>query len=308
MVGTAPSGIMFHHFVGDGHPPIQGALNQDRFDTMIQEAKNHNLVSAGDWYETAIKGQLTDHLCLTFDDNLLSQFDLALPVLEAHNLTAFWFVYTGPYEGAGRELELFRFFRNIAFPDVADFYTAFDEVAAEQFGALIEVGLQHFDPAHYLTESQFYTDTDRKFRFIRDQILGETKYFQVMHSMIEQSQFDETTFADKIWMPPASIKALQGKGHMVGLHSHTHPTDICRLSAAEQYAEFQQNSETLSAFTGDKPVVMSHPNGRYNQDTLNVLSELDIQIGFRADSGRINGGPFEHARLDQADFFNRYMS
>ena len=50
--------------------------------------------------------------CLTFDDGIKSQFDIALPVLEDLKIKSFFFIYTNIFEKGADDLEKFRYSRS----------------------------------------------------------------------------------------------------------------------------------------------------------------------------------------------------
>ena len=103
-------------------------------------------------------------------------------------------------------------------------------------------------------------------------------------------------------------------GHLVGLHSHNHPTLLEKLTYDEQKNEYEQCLSTISRIL-DKPKneinYMSHPCGSYNNDTLKILEELGIGLGFKQimtieqEKGmkKINNSFLEIARQDHADIF-----
>ena len=122
---TRPHGITFHHFHDDGkHVKGQGSITSEQFDKIIQLLKTkHEILAAKDWYEAALQGKLKDNqVCITFDDNLLCQYEIALPVLNKHNITAFWFVYTSPLTGITEKIELYRYFLSKNYKRFSDFY------------------------------------------------------------------------------------------------------------------------------------------------------------------------------------------
>ena len=97
---------MFHHFHNNEHTKGQGSISENDFEKIILHYKD-NILSAEDWYKKAISGQLSENdICLTFDDALLCQYDVALPILKKHNLTAFWFVYSSVIQGYSEKLEI----------------------------------------------------------------------------------------------------------------------------------------------------------------------------------------------------------
>ena len=77
-------GIMFHHFHDNKiHKGGQGSINQDDFYKLINFVGRKNILDADEFFKRFKDNKLTEkNLCLTFDDGIKSQFDVALPVLE----------------------------------------------------------------------------------------------------------------------------------------------------------------------------------------------------------------------------------
>src|SRR5690606_22885896 len=132
---------------------------------------------------------------------LLCEYEIAAPVMESYGLTAFWFVYSSVFEGNIEPLEIYRYFRSVRYPKIDDFYDAF-------FCAVLSSPLREeyltltadFDPGRYLQGSHFYTDNDRKFRFVRDHVLKPTRYFEIMDRMIAaDASFSVNEAAKSLW-------------------------------------------------------------------------------------------------------------
>ena len=77
-------GIMFHHFHDDGiHTKGQGSIDKDDFNKMINFIGRNNILDANVFFEKFKNNKLKNHeVCLTFDDAIKCQIDIALPVLE----------------------------------------------------------------------------------------------------------------------------------------------------------------------------------------------------------------------------------
>lgn len=284
-VGAIPHGVMFHHFCGGPHPYIQGALTQSQLAAMIEWMGVDRFLPAAEWQAKARAGRLrNDELCLTFDDALRCQYDLALPVLEHFGLTAFWFVYSSVFEGVLETLEVDRYFRNTQFRSIDEFYAAFDrQLESMPFAGEVARGLADFEPARFLVEYTFYSDGDRRFRYLRDYVLGPDRYRKVMDLMVAKSGFGADQLRNLLWMDNECITHLQGRGHIVGLHSYSHPTLLAHLPINEQYEEYERNFSHLSTTLGHPVKSMSHPCNSYDDATLRILRELGIEVGFRAD-------------------------
>ena len=279
-----PHGIMFHHFHDKTHPPSQGSISSDQFAEVIEHCGVDRFLHAEEWFQKATAGTLDAlDLCITFDDGLLCQHDVALPVLEHYRLTGFWFVYTSVYAGSLEMIEVYRTFRHQCFASVDEFYERFfSTVASTSHQEAVEALSKTFDPEEYLRDCPFYSLEDKRFRFTRDVVLERDAYDDVMMRMMNDYDFDPDEWASRLWLREGHLRELRSRGHVVGLHSHTHPTAIARLPASEQEREYSVNRDTLLCILGDAPVTVAHPCNSYNQDTLKILRRLGVKLGFRA--------------------------
>ena len=73
-------GLMFHHFHDeDLHLPSQGSIDKDQFYNLIKFVGRENILNAEEYYHRFENNKLKpSDTCLTFDDSLLSQYDVAL--------------------------------------------------------------------------------------------------------------------------------------------------------------------------------------------------------------------------------------
>ena len=301
-----PHGLMFHHFYNQDHPRGQGAISADQLAQVIEFYGRERILLPGEWVQKAHTRCLNpDDVCLTFDDNLLCQYEIALPVLEQYNLTAFWFVYssvlTPGVKDAGK-IEIYRKFRTVCFESVEEFYAEFFKTAEGfPFRNEIDYALTKFLPDDYLREFVFYTDEDKRFRFVRDGVLGLQRYEIVMDRMLENYNIDISSFTLNLWMEESHLQDLHSRGHIVGLHSHSHPTSMAQLLYDQQKTEYQSNYNALRRILGEAPQVMSHPNNSYNDGTLEILKNMGILLGFRSNMAPGFVSRLEFPRQDHAN-------
>ena len=303
-----PHGLMFHHFHGPGFTPSQGSITTDTFVRIIDHySETHTLLNATDYLERASDGRLNERdVCLTFDDSLRCQFELALPVLKQYRLTAFWFVYSSVVTGNIEMLEVYRRYRSEFFDDIDTFYQAFFSAIDESYYAnSVDAKLKEYSPRTYLAEFSFYTDNDRKFRFIRDHAIDEAAYQSVMDAMMAKSGTSAQQLAKGLWMDADHLRTLHSEGHLIGLHSHTHPTTLAKMSADQQRNEYANNQQILTDILSSTPVTMSHPCNSYSDITLAVLSSLGIRLGFRSNMTSGFDSSLEHPREDHAMIVKR---
>lgn len=274
-----PHSIMFHHFHDEKHYKGQGSITANDLERFIKHY-GPRILNAEDFISKAIIGDLkpTD-VCFSFDDSLLCQYDIARPVLNKHGIKAFFFCYSKVISGEIENLEVYRKFRTLKYKTMNDFYLAF-EIAFKDSAFYERIELLGGMNKTYLSEFPFYTEEDRKFRYIRDKVLNQNEYEEVMDLMLGPLNIKE--YSKNLWMEPKHLKALHKEGHLIGLHSHSHPTKLKELSMAEQKYEYETNFRILKGITKCAPISMSHPCNSYDQATLSILKDLGILIGFRS--------------------------
>ena len=298
-----PHGIMFHYFHDRRHPAGQGSLSADDLANLLRHIGPERILPARSWLQRGLAGELgEDDLCLTFDDNLRCQYDVALPVLQDFGLTAFWFVSTAVMQGQLSRLDIYRKFRVGCFEQVNDFYEAyFRTLATSRYAQLAERALRQFDAGSYLSEYPFYSEADRRFRFVRDEVLGPEHYNEIMDALIGSMGYRLEDLARELWLEDEHMRRLHAAGHAIGLHTHTHPTRVAQMTPADQLREYRDNYTYLMQLLGQAPEVMSHPCNSYNADTLAVLERLGIRIGFRANMSMCEHSALEFPREDHAN-------
>ena len=106
-------GLMFHHLHDDkNYKKGQGSVSTDEFYKIVEFVGKKNILNASEFAKRLKENKLSSkNVCLTFDDSLKSQYDLALPILKDLDIKAFFFVYSGIFTKNEQKLELYRFFR-----------------------------------------------------------------------------------------------------------------------------------------------------------------------------------------------------
>lgn len=282
----AAHGMMFHHFHNDDkHIVEQGSISQKEFEEILDYySERYNLIGADEYLYRVKSNKLScEDVCITFDDNLLCQYDVALPVLDKRNLTAFFFAYTSPLQGIAEKLELYRHFRHLMYSSIDDFYSDFFMIYEKNKKSIgvdenIEKG---FDADTYLIEYGFYSLNDRKFRYYRDEVLGPKRYYELMDLMIEASDYNIESNTKLLWCDKKQLKAISDAGHIVGVHSHTHPTRMSEFDYDGQMQEYGLCKEILEGVIQKKVLSASYPNGRTNNDTEIIMKKLGIELAFK---------------------------
>lgn len=297
---------MFHHFHGSGHEPVQGSLSETDLGRLLDGIGSGRILPAREFLERSEAGDLPDDaICLTFDDTLRSQYDVAAPVLKERGLTAFFFVYTCVLDGGVGQFELHRQFRNRFFAGAGEFNREFlGAIARGPHAARCAAALRDFDPAKYLQQYEFYSDDDRRFRFLRDDVLGAGPTADVTDALMAARGVTPQRLADGLWLRPTEVRELFDTGHLIGLHSHTHPLRMAELPPVQQEREFEMNLDRLEGLLRERQRSMSHPSNSYGPETLDILKRLGVTLGFRSDMA-LGLGRLEQPRQDHTGLGRR---
>lgn len=276
--------VMFHHFHNEKHPIGQGSLSATQFEDIIDWLlERYSLLNADEYlYKLKQKKLKSNDICLTFDDALLCQFEIAAPILKKRNIKAFFFVYSSPFIGNPDYLEIYRYFRTTEFKSMDIFYENFFERTSSIYTNDYELAKINYDSKKYLKEFPFYTKNDKWFRYLRDNMLGKDRYEEIMLIIMNKKNFNPLVVMKKLWMSEGNISSLLKDGHTIGLHSYSHPTTLHLMDKKLQEKEYQKNYKHLSELLNINLFAMSHPCGNYNKNTLEILNAKKIEIGFRS--------------------------
>ena len=297
-------GLMFHRFHKSGNSPSgQGSLTDVEFEKILNHVGTARILPPEEWIFRVKTNILRKHdLCITFDDGLRSQFDIALPILERYKLKAFWFVFSSVFNGGIDRNEVYNRFATAEF-------TSFDVFVEEflQFYPVRENVFLNNDYGHFTQgirkQFPFYTENDIKFRYIRNKLILRSDFEKVMDSMIEAKGLSVSKIAEDVWLTDEHLQSLYESGHCIGLHSYDHPFMMTELPAEKQEEQYVRNYKHIGHVTGGVIECMSHPLNSYNAETIEILSNRNIICGFRSNmtppiGKAINGHPLELARED----------
>ena len=303
---------MFHHFHDDGiHSKSQGSISKDDFYNIIKFIGRKNILNADEFFFRSQNNELKENnVCLTFDDGIKCQIDIALPVLEDLKIKGFFFLYSSLLSNKPDLLELHRYFRVNYFKNMEEFY--------DKFFMLLNMKLDKFFISNSATlknmmaKYSFYSLNDAKFRVVRNELLSKKEYDNLMFLMFEEKKFIPEKHYNDLFFKKSDLIQLHSLGHLIGLHSHNHPTTMEKLNYEKQKEEYQKNLDVFSEILNVKKSeikFMSHPCGSYNDDTLEILKNLGIKLGFKQimkmelNKGmkKINNSSLEIARQDHVE-------
>jgi len=310
-------GVMFHHFHDNKkHIKSQGSINKSTLIKLINFIGRQNIINADEFLKKFKRKELRkNHVCLTFDDSLKCQFDVAKPVLDKFKIKAFFFVYTASLEDKLNYIEIFRYFRSKFYKNINIFYRDFFSHLEKKYSKTkVDDFLNKnlFERIKWKKKFKFYSNQDINFRLIRNKFLSDKDYQKIMLGLIKKKGVDVNKFKNKFNLNRREILSLHKSGHLIGLHTHSHPFQLNKLKYSIQKREYQINKKILEKITKTKTLSVAHPCGSYNKDTLKVLNSLGVEIGFKqimtkeGSMKKINNSKFEIAREDHSKIVSKF--
>ena len=257
---------MFHHFHDKNNfIKQQDSISQLQFRKMITSLRKDGyvIIGASSFIAKSKNNSLQQNeIVLTFDDALKCQFEVALPVLEETGIEAFFFIHTEVFCEAHKiNFEVLRDFRHRCFDTVEDFYELFfkhlDKNKLLDATNFVEKNL-------FLVDREYLSLEDKTFRACRDFVLDEGEFDRIHLEMMADINYDWLGHSKLMHMSQDNIKYLIYKKHEIGLHSHSHPTNINALPFEEQVNEYRKNKQCLDELFNVCPRSVSYPCGLTN--------------------------------------------
>jgi peptidoglycan/xylan/chitin deacetylase (PgdA/CDA1 family) len=279
-----PHGLMFHRFHLSGKSPMgQGSITENEFEKILHHVGITRIQTPFKWLSKVENGCLeSQDLCITFDDGLQSQLNVALPILNRYKLKAFWFVFSSVFEGDVNKNEVYNCFATSEFVSFDSFVDSF--LSRLSLPSMLFSEDRYFEYSSNIKAKHcFYTENDLKFRFIRNHFLSEDQFDKEVNEMIIEKGKTVWEIADRIWMKNEDLLQLHSEGHTIGLHSYSHPFVLSELTEDEQRNEYSKNLYHIGSVIKAPITSMSHPLNSYGPETLNILNSHNITCGFRSD-------------------------
>ncbi len=270
LTALAPAGpagklsiAIFHRVHARPDPLFPDEPDRQRFDELCRWLKAWFQVLPLDEAVRALReGRLPARaLCISFDDGYADNHDQALPVLQAHGLSATFFIATGFIDGG-------RMWNDTVVECVRRCTQATLDV-----GDLGLEGLDRLDLGS--TEAR---------RLALSQLLSAAKYLpaarrdQVVASIARRAAAD---LPHDLMMNTAQVQAMAQGGMVIGAHTVSHPI-LAGLDDTSARAELATSRNQLQQWLQRDVPLFAYPNGKPGRDYLPRDVALVKELGFEA--------------------------
>ena len=270
-------GILFHHFHSKNKfYSSPGSLTKKKFNDFISKYKNQ-IQNPNNFFLDLKKKKI----CLTFDDGLKCQKDIALPILKKYNIKACFFVPTSNFSKNFLSSETIRYLKYKIFKSSNTFYKYFFEIfkKTKYLSKLNKVNYSKLEK-NIKKHSPYYTKLDIQHKILRDFVLSEAIYKKIIFRVLKKKNCNIEKINKKLLMSKKDIVKLAKEGHEIGLHSHSHSFKFYKLSYKNEFIEFNKNKLILENLIKKRITTASFPFGYKTKKSYKILKNLKIDYAF----------------------------
>lgn len=252
--------LIYHRVLKKADPLLPFEVDAERFDAQMAALKAIcNVIPLYEAVQGLESGKLPSRAaCITFDDGYADNHDVALPILEKHNLHATFFVSTGYLDGG------------IMFNDKAiEIVRRAERNDLDLSGK--GLGVYSLERSEARRKAVGHLLSDLKYKPLEERN-------EIMDSIAADL---EISFPEDIMMTSSQVKALHDAGMEIGGHTVHHPI-LSRLENAAARKEMMEGKARLEEITGNRVRIFAYPNGIPGRDYLVEHARMAKDLGFEA--------------------------
>lgn len=196
--------------------------------------------------------------CITFDDGYADNFHVAMPILQAHGISATFFIATGFLDGGRMWNDTIIETIRSSMASALDFYG---------------LGLGRY-PIASITEK----------RAAISALIGQIKYRPGAERVAVTEQLAAMAgvkLRQDLMMSSREVKAMRHAGMQIGAHTVSHPI-LARLTDEQARREIRASKNYLEQLLGEPVGLFAYPNGKPGDDYLPQTIEVVRSLGFDA--------------------------
>ncbi|OOG54287.1 polysaccharide deacetylase family protein [Polaromonas sp. C04] len=258
--GARLSTLIFHRVLPAPDPLFPDEMDARRFAEVCGWLKSWFNVLPLDQAVTRLKaGTLPARAaCITFDDGYADNFEVAMPILQRHGLTATFFIATGFLNGG-------RMWNDTIIETVRGGTSPLLDFSSLNLGR------------HPVT-------TLAGKRAAITALIDQIKYQPLAQriSVTEQiARLAPVQLPQDLMMTSLQVKAMHQAGMQIGAHTVSHPI-LARLDKDQARQEISDSQIFLERLLGERVGLFAYPNGKPGEDYSLQAVEVVRSLGFDA--------------------------
>jgi peptidoglycan/xylan/chitin deacetylase (PgdA/CDA1 family) len=250
--------LIYHRVLPQQDPLFPGEVTRVDFDRQVGLVKScFNVIPLLDAVRQVQAGTLPPRAaCITFDDGYADNAEIALPVLQAHGVSATFFVATGFLNGG-------RMWNDTVI-----------ETVRHARGARLD--------ASTLGLGSHAIGSTAQRQAAIGALIGALKYLPMEERLAQVGRLVEVagvTLPGDLMMTSEQVRQLHRAGMGIGAHTVNHPI-LARLPLDQARLEIAQGKAELEAIIGERVPLFAYPNGKPHGDYAAEHVALVKELGF----------------------------
>ena len=252
--------LIFHRVLPEPDPLFPDDVDVRRFDLLMGWIRDwFNVLPLDEAVERLSRGSLPARAAaITFDDGYADNYEVALPILQRHGLSATFFIAVGFLDGG-------RMFNDTVIETVR----RCEESALD----LTTLGLGQHDLRSIEARRQAIPA-----------LLNQIKYqplAQRLDTVRTMAEIAQVALPDDLMMTAQQVKGLRAAGMGIGAHTVQHPI-LARLESGAAEREIADSRDFLQGLLGEPVTLLAYPNGKPDTDYRREHVEIARRLGFKA--------------------------
>jgi peptidoglycan/xylan/chitin deacetylase (PgdA/CDA1 family) len=272
--------VLSYHRIGDlarsdGYPGVWTGTQELLDDQLRLLRRRFEILEPGQLRADRLSRR-GRRVLITFDDGYRDLYELAHPVLTAHDVRATMFLCTGFIDGVAS-----------AWWDEIAWMIHHSEVAVLAPGPWSAQPLA-LDAA---AREQSIRTITRTYWELEPVAAGQMLE-QLATATGAGRRPADVSAAD--WITWEMARALRAAGHEIGSHTVTHPI-LARLPRARQLQEVDASAQRIEAELGERPRSLAYPvgvRGAFDEHTRWAAAEAGIELAYSNYGGRVTSSSF----------------
>ncbi len=234
-------------------------LDANLFDKVIQDLlQKHNIITLEQYYYN-IKNHIdSDDILLTFDDGTIDHYQYVFPILKKYKITGVFFICSNIFND-----------KNL---DIQYIHQIMSKIGINKF----------YDEIYNRVDDKSFFALSQDKEVIIKKLLQNVLPLELRKSILLNliKKYNISTNVEDYYLSKEQIQEMLHAGMYFGLHTTSH-VNLCSCSYQQQLNEIKENLSIFSKY-GIVSTIKSiaYPFGNYNQDTLKIIQELGIDLGF----------------------------
>ncbi len=252
--------LIFHRVLPEPDPLFPDEVDARRFDRLLGWIKYwFNVLPLDEAIERLQRDDLPARAAaITFDDGYADNYEVALPILQRHGLSATFFIAVGFLNGG-------RMFNDTLIETVRHCQEPVLDLALLGFG---QYNLHSLE-----AKRQAIPALLQQIKY-----LPLTQRLDAIHAIAEIAKVD---LPNDLMMTAQQVKTLREAGMGIGAHTVHHPI-LARLELADAEREIADSRTFLQALLGESVTLLAYPNGKPEVDYRREHVEIVRRLGFKA--------------------------